>query len=63
MPLTWQGWTVLGAFAMLLVAGIALFPAATHPVPYAIYIGVLSVTLVGVCYLKGEPPKWRWGQR
>jgi len=22
---------------------------------------VLSLLLVGICWLKGEPPRWRWG--
>ena len=63
MPLTWQGWAVLGVFAVLLVVGVVLLPPATRPVPYVIYVGVLSAALVGVCYLKGEPPKWHWGER
>jgi hypothetical protein len=25
------------------------------------YVAVLCASLVGVCWLKGEPPRWRWG--
>ena len=63
LPLTWQGWAVLGLFGVLLVLGNVWLPPAAHAVPFAIYVSVLSAVLVGVCYLKGEPPKWHWGER
>ena len=25
------------------------------------YVAVLSASLVAICWLKGEPPRWRWG--
>jgi hypothetical protein len=28
---------------------------------YLLYVFVLSVVLIGVCWLTGEPPRWRWG--
>jgi hypothetical protein len=51
----------LAAFAALLVVGSFLFPPATKLGPYLAYVGVLCALLVGVCWLKGEPPRWRWG--
>jgi hypothetical protein len=24
---------------------------------------ILSATLLGICYAKGEPPHWRWGAK
>ncbi len=63
LPLTWQGWAVLGLFGVLMVLGNVLLPPTTHPVPFVIYIVALSAALIGVCYLKGEPPKWHWGER
>ncbi len=63
LPLTWQGWAVLALFGALLVLGIVLLLPATRPVPYVVYVAVLSAALIGVCYLKGEPPKWHWGER
>jgi hypothetical protein len=26
-----------------------------------LYVAVLCALLIGVCWLKGEPPRWRWG--
>jgi hypothetical protein len=61
LPNSWQGWLVLGAFVVLLVAGSMILPPGTHFVAYLVYVTVLSAALAGVCWLTGEPPRWRWG--
>jgi hypothetical protein len=61
VPRSWQGWLVLAAFAGLLAVGFYLFPPGREPGPYLAYVAVLCVLLVAVCWLKGEPPRWRWG--
>ena len=61
IPSTWQGWVVMVAFMILLGLGFVIFPVAKHSVGFFIYSGVLVVLLIAVCYLKGEPPSWRWG--
>jgi hypothetical protein len=61
IPGSWQGWLVLAAFVGLLVAGSFLFPPAKAIGPYLAYVAVLCALLVWVCWLKGEPPRWRWG--
>jgi hypothetical protein len=63
-PSTWQGWLVFGVFFALVAAGLALFRVfAQHEAlaAFLIYIAVLSGVLVVICWLKGEPPHWRWG--
>jgi uncharacterized membrane protein YhaH (DUF805 family) len=60
-PCTWEGWLVLAAFVALVGAGGWLFPPRAMPGFYLAYVLVLSVLLVGVCWLTGEPPRWRWG--
>lgn len=62
LPLTWQGWAVLIAFMLLLLGGTILISPAVSPVKHLLYVTVLSAVLVGICYVKGEPPKWRWGR-
>jgi hypothetical protein len=61
IPSTWQGWLVLAGFVGLVVLDSFLFPPRTHLGSYLIYIAVLSVLLIAVCWVKGEPPRWRWG--
>jgi hypothetical protein len=60
-PITWQGWLVFVAFLILVVVGAFLLPPRQMLLAYLIYVAVLSIGLLGVCWLKGEPPRWRWG--
>ena len=61
--MTWQGWAVLVAFFTLLAVGNIWLLSPTHsPVVFLAHTGVLAAALIGVCYAKGEPPKWRWGR-
>jgi hypothetical protein len=60
-PGTWQGWLVLAGFVLLMVVGALIFPPRLEPGRYLAYVAVLCVLLVAVCWLKGEPPRWRWG--
>jgi hypothetical protein len=61
IPSSWQGWLVLAAFVGLLVVGSFLLPPSAMLGAYLAYVAVLCVLLVGTCWLKGEPLRWRWG--
>ncbi|MGO9359245.1 MAG: hypothetical protein ACLP1D_16530 [Xanthobacteraceae bacterium] len=61
VPKAWQGWAVLATFVVLVAAGAWLFPPRTAHVAYLAYVVVLCLLLTGVCWLKGAPPRWRWG--
>lgn len=61
LPCRWQGWVVFTSFLILLPAGALLFPPHQRPVAYILYTSVLSGALAFICWLKGEPPRWRWG--
>jgi hypothetical protein len=63
LPRTWQGWVVLAVFFALVGAGVFVFPVADHRVGFFIYNLVLVALLTAVCYAKGEPPRWRWGEK
>ncbi|WAC75643.1 hypothetical protein OU995_13495 [Roseateles sp. SL47] len=62
-PGTWQGQVTLLGFLALLVAGIFVFPPQDSYLGFMTYVALLSAMLLGVCYLKGEPPRWRWGDK
>ena len=51
----------MALFFVLLLTGPFLFSPATDLIAYLMYIAVLSLLLIGICWLKGEPPRWRWG--
>lgn len=61
LPACWQGWIVLVAYLGLLVGGVFVFPPDRALLLYLLYTIVLTALLVGVCWLKGEAPRWRWG--
>jgi hypothetical protein len=59
LPITWQGWVAFAVFLGLVAAGTAQLKH--HPVGYVIYVIVLSVVFACICWWKGEPARWRWG--
>lgn len=62
LPLTWQGWaTFAGWFAALIAATVHFLPG--RPVAYMTFTLVMGLLLVTICYIKGEPPRWRYGDR
>jgi hypothetical protein len=61
-PTCWQGWAVIAVFVALLIVGALVFLPAGGLESYLAYVTVLCGLLVAVCWLKGEPPRWRWGE-
>ena len=64
LPVRWQGWVVLAAYAALLYAGIYyFFDPTTDGLVLAAYIVGLTAVLVAIVAAKGERPlAWRWGK-
>jgi len=63
LPITWQGWVVMAAFAVLVLAGAVILLPGGGQIAFVSYVALLCVLLVAICWLKGEPPKWRWGEK
>jgi hypothetical protein len=61
LPSTWQGWVVLGVYVGLLVGLCVLVSADRHPCWFRTGLTSLVITLIAICWWKGEPPRWRWG--
>jgi hypothetical protein len=59
LPSNRKGWAVLIVFYGLVAAGAALFLPQRQTVGFVVYCAVLSLLLVLVCYLTGEPPRRR----
>ena len=64
-PATWEGWTVIAVFIVLLIALSATIDE-TAPLEEALFsyflpLGVLVGAVVAIAYAKGEKPKWMWG--
>jgi hypothetical protein len=59
-PTQWQGWAVLFIWFMVIaVAAIRLMPG--RPIAFLSFNLLMVVLLLLICYVKGEPPRWRWG--
>ncbi len=65
-PATWQGWLVTGLY-LALVIGFVLTLDDQSPInevmfTFALPVVLLTITLIRICYTKGEKPKWQWGE-
>lgn len=61
LPATWQGWVSLVLYLVLIVFFARVFPPDRQPTMFLVSILALSSILIFICWLKGEPPEWRWG--
>jgi hypothetical protein len=61
-PCAWQGW-VVSAVWLGLVCGTAFLLAPGHFDLWMVSMAVLAAALFVVCLIKGERPRWRWGER
>lgn len=56
MPCAWQGWLAFAAFWVLLLIGAVKILPTHGPQAFVAYSLGLTVLLVLVCRMKGEPP-------
>jgi hypothetical protein len=62
LPTTWQGWLVLATYIVLMIACSFMFPPVTNHTAFIACVAGLSALLVVVCWITGEPPRWKWGR-
>ncbi len=62
LPLRWEGWAVLAAYAIgMTLLGIFVSPAKSM-IWFLYGVFVLTGALIWICAAKGEPPGgWHWG--
>jgi hypothetical protein len=61
LPVTWQGWLVLIAW-LVVVLSVAPVLAAHSWIGFGAFMFLMADLLIGICYVKGETPRWRWGK-
>lgn len=61
LPVRWQGWLVFAIALGLLATVFFVFPPAKHLVLFLASTWCVIGLLLLICWLKGEPPRWRWG--
>lgn len=63
-PVTWQGWAFMLVWLAILGVGLIVLVSRHESLGWLLlYPLLMSVVMLIVCYWKGEPPKWRWGDR
>lgn len=62
LPSSWQGWGVMLGYIALLGLDALVFLRGGHLLVFFLVAVLLNVALALVCWLKGEPPRWRWGR-
>ena len=66
-PITWQGWIVTLVFVGLIILSSLLAErytqkTSTFLIAYLSSIFLLVIILIIICWKKGEPLRWHWGE-
>jgi hypothetical protein len=67
VPATWQGWSVIVAYVMSILA--LAFTVDNNLsmqeviLPFVLPALLLTLLLILICYKKGEKPRWQWGTK
>lgn len=65
VPVTWQGWLVTAVYVALLIAFSSTIDESSPPqeimFTFFLPLTLMTVTLIRICYKKGEKPRWQWG--
>lgn len=62
-PCSWKGWLVIFIWAIIFAISITGIEKNDHELGknFAV-IFIITAILLGICYKKGEKPKWQWGK-
>lgn len=66
VPSSWEGWVTMFVFVLAVVivfSNIGSNEAAIGVLRSIIAIIILTLALIGVCFWKGEKPRWQWGNK
>ena len=62
VPMTWQGWAIFITYIGSIVAIIYIFPPDKNKAIFICLIVILTLVLIVIYWIKGEPLRWRWGK-
>ena len=60
-PTVWQGWAVMIGWLGILCGGLWVIGPHARPIERVVFVVIMVIALTTICYLTGEPPRWRWG--
>ncbi len=65
-PVTWQGWLTIGVWFVVVMTFALTIDESSPPrevfFTFLMPITFVTLALIRVCYAKGEPPRWQWGE-
>ena len=61
LPNTWQGWVVIAVWLAILYPTTMWLLARNQTGLFVAFMLAMIAVLTLIGYLKGEPPRWRWG--
>lgn len=68
-PVTWQGWLCVVIFLAVIVSSVYTIPMKPNEpttgqiLLFSMYVGSAILILLGVSFMKGPSPKFRWGKK
>ncbi len=64
-PATWQGWLAVALYIVAITLEARSFSAGDTVSTGAFIARIVVATflLIGLCFAKGERPRWQWGQQ
>lgn len=63
LPNSWQGWLVLLLYLASIFSVSIVISPRLHQMLFFLSLLVLTAGLGVICWLKGEPLRWRWGRK
>ncbi len=70
-PITWEGWLAILAYVVIMIFIVVNFAPSKNGSPLlasdiifklVLPIVLLTALLIGLCYKKGEKPRFQWGK-
>jgi hypothetical protein len=52
---------VFAAYLGLCVLGVVFLRGRAGPAEFIVFASVITLVMLVVCWMKGEPLRWRWG--
>lgn len=63
VPAKWQGWFVVLVWVILFTFSMIMIEENDHEIGRNLaFIFLITAILIGICYKKGEKPRWSWGK-
>lgn len=61
LPACWQGWAVFAGYIAIIVGGVLSGLPDKSLLAFGAFVSVWTLALIVICWIKGEPLAWRWG--